>query len=34
VQRGWKYGINMTVVPTYLYMLSEPDLENPRMVVN
>lgn len=34
VQRGWKYGINMTVMPTYLYMLSEPDLENPRMVVN
>ena len=34
VQRGWKYGINMTVVPTYLYMLSEPDLENPTMVVN
>ena len=34
VDRGWKYGINMTVVPTYLYMLSEPDLENPRMVVN
>jgi hypothetical protein len=34
VERGWKYGINMTVVPTYLYMLSEPDLENPRMVVN
>ena len=34
VQRGWKYGINMTVVPTYLYMLSEPDLEDPRMVVN
>lgn len=34
VQRGWKYGINMTVMPTYLYMLSEPDLEDPRMVVN
>lgn len=34
VERGWKYGINMTVVPTYLYMLSEPDLEDPRMVVN
>ena len=34
VERGWKYGINMTVVPTYLYMLSEPDLEDPMMVVN
>ena len=34
VERGWKYGITMTVIPTYLYMLSEPDLENPRMVVN
>lgn len=34
VQRGWKYGVNMTVVPTYLYVLSDPDLDNPEMVVN
>jgi len=34
VKRGWKYGINMTVVPTYLYVLSDPDLDNPTMVVN
>lgn len=33
VERGWKYGINMTVVPTYLYMLSDPDLDNPTMIV-
>jgi hypothetical protein len=34
VQRSWKYGINMTVNPTYLYVLSDPDLDNPTMVVN
>lgn len=34
VERGWKYNINMTVVPTYLYVLSDPDLDNPTMVVN
>ena len=34
VQRGWKYGINMTVMPTYLYVLSDPDLDNPTLVVN
>lgn len=34
VQRGWKYGVNMTVVPTYLYVLSDPDLDNPEMVVD
>ena len=33
VQRGWKYGINMTVKPTYLYVLSEPDLDNPTVTV-
>jgi hypothetical protein len=33
VQRGWKYGINMTVKPTYLYVLSEPDLDNPTVSV-
>ena len=34
VQRGWKYGINMTVGPTYLNVLSDDDLDNPPMVVN
>jgi len=24
----------MTIQPTYLYMLSEPDLDNPTVVVN
>lgn len=32
--RGWKYNINMTIMPTFLYMLSEPDLDNPTVVVN
>lgn len=34
VERGWKYTINMTVKPTYLYVLSDPDLDNPTVVVN
>jgi len=33
VRRGYKYTINLTVKPTYLYMLSEPDMDNPTMVV-
>lgn len=33
VQRGWKYAINLTVKPTYLYVLSDPDLNNPTVVV-
>ena len=32
--RGEKATINLTVNPTYLYMLSEPDLDNPTMTVN
>ena len=32
--RGWKYTINMTVKPTYLYVMSEPDLNDPTVVVN
>lgn len=32
--RGWKYNVNMTIMPTYLYVLSEPDLDNPTAVVN
>lgn len=33
-ERGKRYTINMTIQPTYLYMLSEPDLNNPTVVVN
>ena len=33
-QRGWKYNVNMTIKPTYLYVLSEPDLDSPTVVVN
>ena len=32
-KRGWKYTVNMTIKPTYLYMLSEPDLDSPGMTV-
>lgn len=32
-QRGCRYTINLTVNPTYLYVLSEPDLDNPTVVV-
>ena len=31
--RGTKYTINMTIQPTYLYVLSEPDLNNPTLVM-
>lgn len=31
--RGSRYTINMTIKPTYLYMLSEPDLDNPTVTV-
>ena len=34
IQAGELYTINMTVIPTYLYVLSEPDLDNPTIVVN
>ena len=33
-QRGKRYTINMTIQPSYLYMLSEPDLNNPTVVIN
>jgi archaellin len=33
-ERGKRYTINMTIQPTYLGMLSEPDLYNPTVVVN
>ncbi|MBR4730465.1 MAG: hypothetical protein IK075_09450 [Prevotella sp.] len=29
IQRGHMYSLTMIVTPTYLYMLSEPDLDNP-----
>jgi len=31
--RGQRYALHITVNPTYLYVLSEPDLDSPRMVV-
>ena len=32
-RRGCRYTINMTIRPTYLYMLSEQDLDNPAVEV-
>ena len=32
--RGRRYTINLTIEPTYLYVLSDPDLDNPTVVVN
>ena len=34
VYRGNRYTVNLTIEPTYLYMLSEPDLDNPTIRVN
>lgn len=31
--RGRRYTINMTIQPTYLYVMSDPDLENPGMKI-
>ena len=31
--RGYRYTVNMIVNPTYLYVLSEPDLDNPTLTV-
>lgn len=31
--RGWKYTVKLTINPTYLYMMSDPDLNNPTVVV-
>lgn len=31
---GFKYLVNLTVQPTYLYVLSDPDLDNPTVAVN
>lgn len=33
-QRGRRYTVNMTIQPTYLYVMSDPDLNNPTVVVN
>ena len=33
VKRGYKYVINLTIKPTYLYVLSEPDLDNPTVTL-
>jgi hypothetical protein len=32
--RGQRYSYTITVSPTYLYMLSEPDLDNPTLTIN
>lgn len=32
-RRGWRYNLNITIQPTYLYVLSEPDLNSPTMKV-
>ena len=32
--RGRRITLNMTIAPTYLYVLSDPDLDNPTVVVN
>lgn len=32
-KRGRRYTLNLTIQPTYLYVLSEPDLDNPTVVV-
>ena len=32
-ERGKRYTVNMTIQPTYLYQLSEPDLDNPTVVI-
>ena len=34
LKRGTMYSINMTIRPTYLYMLSEPDLDNPTITLD
>lgn len=32
--RGSRYTVNMTIQPTYLYVMSDPDLDNPSVVIN
>ena len=33
-ERGKRYTVNMTINPTYLYVLSEPDLDNPTVTID
>ena len=33
-KRGWKYTVRLVINPTYLYVMSDPDLDNPTVVVN
>ena len=33
LKRGYMYTLNLTVMPTYLYVLSDPDLDNPTVTV-
>lgn len=33
-QRGYQVTLNLKVAPTYLYQLSEPDLDNPTITIN
>ena len=32
-RRGWYYRVKLTINPTYLYMMSDPDLDNPTVSV-
>ena len=32
-KRGYRYTVNLTIKPTYLYVLSDPDLDSPSVVV-
>lgn len=32
-RRGYRYTVKMTIKPTYLYVLSDPDLDNPTVTV-
>lgn len=32
--RGRRYTVNLTINPTYLYMLSDPDLDNPTVIID
>jgi hypothetical protein len=34
VTRGHSYSYTITVQPTYLYMLSEPDMDNPTLIID
>lgn len=33
LKRGWKYTIQLKLKPTYLYVLSDPDLDNPSVEI-